>query len=109
MLPCLSKSFGLYEHPNRNLRGGGEGYFWELDHLGLNFAGWSCWLFAKNTAILEMCSMFCSVWELFKINAQFSPSHPLVVWLAVIGTTLFLVIDFPMCHKTEYLHTDTAF
>ena len=34
----------LHEQPNKNLRGGGEAYFWESDHLGLNFAGWSCLL-----------------------------------------------------------------
>lgn len=109
MLPCLSKSFGLSEEPNKNLRGCGEDHFWELDRWGLNFSGWSCWLFAENNTVLELCFIFCSVWELFKINAQFSPSQPLLMWLAMIGTTLFLVIDFPVCNKAGYLHTDTAF
>lgn len=81
MLPCLSKSFGLSEQPNKNLRGCGEDYFWELDHLGLNFSGWRCWLFTENTDILVLCFMFCSAWELLKINAQFSPSSFWCVWL----------------------------
>lgn len=69
----------LHEQPNKNLWGGGEDYFWESDHLGLNFAGWSCWLFTKNISILELGFVFCSVWELFKINTQFSPCLPLLV------------------------------
>lgn len=105
MLPCLSKSFGLSEQQNKNLRRCGEDYFWESDHLGLNLSGWSCWLFAENVSVLGLCFMVFSVWELFKINAQFSPSHHLLMCWAVIGTTLFLVVDFPVCHKAEYLHT----
>lgn len=98
----------LHEQPNKNLRGGGEGYFWELDHLGLNFAGWSCCLFTKNIGILGLCFMFCSIWRLFKINTRFSPSLPLLMRLAVIHTTLFLSVDFLVCHKAECLHPDSA-
>lgn len=107
MLPCLSKAF----HMNSQIKTwgvvvritSGNGII-----LGLNFAGWSCCLFTKNISVLELCSLFCSVWEPFKINTRLSPSLPLLMRSALIHTTLFLSVDFLVCHKAECLHPGSA-